>query len=43
LLAETGFALKKFDNIQKLIDAMEDNRLEELCDYIRTEELKRDN
>lgn len=43
LLAETGFALKKFDNIQKLIDAMEDNRLQELCDYIKTEEAKNDN
>ena len=43
LLAETGFALKKFDNIQALIDAMEDNRLEELCDYIKIEEAKKEN
>lgn len=43
LLAETGFALKKFDNIQKLIDAMEDNRLQELCDYIKIQEGKRNN
>ena len=40
LLAETGFALKKFDNIQSLIDAMEDNRLEEFCEYIKNEEAK---
>ncbi len=43
LLAETGFALKKFNNIQALIDAMEDNRLQELCDYIKMEEAKSDN
>ena len=43
LLAEIGFALKKFDNIQTLIDAMEDNRLEELCDYIKMEEAKSEN
>ena len=38
LLAETGFALKKFDDIQALIDAMEDNRLEEFCEFIKSEE-----
>ena len=43
LLAETGFALKKFDNIQALIDAMEDNRLEEICKFIKTEQAKKDN
>ena len=43
LLAETGFALKKFDNIQSLIDAMEDNRLEEFCSYIKAEENKTQN
>ncbi|MBR1424844.1 hypothetical protein IJ579_04700 [bacterium] len=40
LLAETGFALKKFNNIQALIDAMEDNRLEEFCNYIKSEEAR---
>lgn len=40
LLAETGFALKKFDNVQALIDAMEENRLEEICSYIKNEEKK---
>lgn len=40
LLAEIGFALHKFDNIQSLIDAMEDNRLEEFCEYIKNEEAK---
>ena len=43
LLAETGFALKKFDNIQALIDAMEDKRLEELCDFIKKDEAKGNN
>lgn len=38
LLAETGFALGKFDNIQSLMDAMEDKRLEELCNFVKTEE-----
>ncbi len=41
LLAETGFALKKFDDVQALIDAMEDNRLEEFCNYIKSEEERR--
>lgn len=43
LLAETGFALKKFNNIQALIDAMEDKRLEELCDFIKKNEAKGNN
>ena len=38
LLAEIGFALGKFDNIQALIDAMEDNRLEEMCSFLKSEE-----
>ena len=32
LLAEVGFKLKKIQNIQELIDAMEDKRLENICD-----------
>lgn len=43
LLAETGFALKKFDDIQTLIDAMEDKRLEELCDFIKKDSAKENN
>ena len=43
LLAETGFALGKFDDIQALMDAMEDNRLEELCQYIKDEEARLEN
>ena len=35
LLAETGFALKKIKDIQELIDAMEDKRLTEICDFIK--------
>lgn len=38
LLAETGFALKKIKNIQELVDAMEDKRLEGLCDFLKEEE-----
>ena len=43
LLAETGFALNKFDNIQVLIDKMEDTRLEEPCNFIKSEQLKENN
>lgn len=38
LIAETGLALGKFKNIQDLIDATEDKRLEEICEYIKTQE-----
>ncbi len=35
LLAETGFALKKFKDISELVKAMEETRLEEICDFIK--------
>jgi hypothetical protein len=35
LYAEIGFELKTLDSIEKLINAMEDKRLEELCDFIK--------
>ena len=38
LLAETGFALGKFKDVQALIDAMEDNRLEEICNFIKDDQ-----
>ncbi len=41
LLAETGFALGKFTDIQSLMDAMEDSRLEELCQFIKDEEARK--
>lgn len=40
LLAETGFALGKIKDVQELMDAMEDNRLEELCNFIKSEEIR---
>ena len=43
LLAETGFALGKIADIQQLIDAMEDTRLEGLCNIIKEEESKSNN
>ncbi len=43
LLAETGFALGKIKDIQDLIDAMEDTRLEGLCEIIKEEEKKANN
>jgi len=43
LLAETGFALDKFKDIQDLIDAMEDKRLEEVCEFIKSEEQRKSN
>ena len=41
LLAETGFALGKFTDIQDLMNAMEDKRLEELCKFIKEEEIRK--
>ena len=41
LLAEVGFALGKFNDIQNLMDAMEDTRLEEICNFIKDEEKKK--
>ena len=41
LLAETGFALEKIKDIQELMDAMEDKRLEELCKFVKEEELRK--
>lgn len=43
LLAETGFALEKIKDIQELIDAMEDKRLEGLCSIVKEEEQKKFN
>lgn len=43
LLAETGFALNKFSKIEDLINAMEDKRLEGLCDILKQEEAKDQN
>lgn len=41
LLAETGFALGKIKDIQDLMDAMEDKRLEKLCKFIKEEEVRK--
>ena len=41
LLAETGFALGKIKDIQDLMDAMEDKRLEELCKFIKEEGVRK--
>ncbi len=38
LIAETSFALGKIKDIQELIDAMEDNRLEGMCQFLQQEE-----
>ena len=35
LLAEVGFKLGKFKDVDDLIDAMEDKRLEEICNFIK--------
>ncbi len=43
LLAETGLAIGKFKNIDELIQAMEDSRLEEMCEFIKREEKKESN
>lgn len=41
LLAETGFTLGKIKDIQELMDAMEDKRLEELCKFVKEEEARK--
>ena len=38
LLAEVGFELGQITNIQTLIDAMEDKRLEADCEFIKEDE-----
>lgn len=43
LKAEIGFALNKFNNIKTLIDAMENNRLEEMCQYLKDDEKHQNN
>lgn len=43
LFAEVGFELKKFNSVQDLVDAMEDKRLEEVCDFIKKDSSKANN
>lgn len=43
LFAEVGFELKKFNSIQDLVDAMEDKRLEEVCEFIRQDKVQNNN
>lgn len=43
LFAEVGFELKKFNSIQDLVDAMEDKRLEEVCEFIKQDAGKNNN
>lgn len=40
LFAELGFALKKINSVDDLLVAMEDKRLEELCDFIKRDSIK---
>lgn len=43
LLAEIGFAIGKFKNVNELIAATEDTRLQEMCDFIKMQEAKENN
>jgi hypothetical protein len=43
LFAEVGFELKKFKSIQDLVDAMEDKRLEEVCEFIQQDSAQNNN
>lgn len=43
LLAEIGFALKKFDSVKDLIKVMEENRLEEMCKFINQDKKSLEN
>lgn len=37
LFAEIGFELKKFNSIDDLVVAMEEKRLEEICEFIKND------
>ena len=39
LIAEIGFALGKIDSINDVIEALEDKRLEELCNHVKHEKI----
>lgn len=43
LIAEIGFELKKFSSVDDLMVAMEDKRLEALCEFIEIESKKINN
>lgn len=43
LYAEVGFELGQIDNIEQLIDAMEDKRLEADCEFLKAEEKRLQN
>lgn len=43
LFAEVGFELKKFNSIQDLVKAMEDKRLEEICEFIKENSAQNNN
>lgn len=43
LLAETGFALGKLKSVNDLIKAMEDKRLEEICNFIKKDNISHNN
>ena len=43
LFAEIGFELKKFNSIDDLLEAMEDKRLEEICEFIKQDSAKNSN
>lgn len=43
LYAETAIALGRIESIHDLVDAMEDKRLEDLCDFIRKDQAKLNN
>lgn len=43
LFAEIGFELKKIKNVDDLILAMEDKRLEEICEFLKQNENQNNN
>ena len=43
LYAEVGFELGQIKNIEELIDAMEDKRLEADCEFLRQEQKRMEN
>jgi len=43
LLAEVGFELGQIKNIEELVDAMEDKRLEADCEFLKQEQKRLEN
>ncbi|MDD3149748.1 MAG: hypothetical protein PHV68_02845 [Candidatus Gastranaerophilales bacterium] len=43
LIAEIGFALKKIKTIDDVMKVMEDKKLEEICEFVKQEQIRLNN